>query len=119
HDAGERGFDHLEVDRVDHPLPSVTIRFFHSSTRATWPGQITVVQSSWSSTAGPATQRPTSSFSRWYTGQSIVSPSNRTRRVSRSASARLVPARENHRLPTGGTLAAPRPREGTAPTRAP
>ena len=42
----------------------VTIRFFHSSTRATWPGTSTVVQSNWSSTAGPATVRPTSSFSR-------------------------------------------------------
>ena len=63
HDAGEARLHHFEVDGVDgHGYRSclrrpgattttifascVTIRFFHSSTRAVWPGQITVVQSS-------------------------------------------------------------------------
>jgi hypothetical protein len=48
----------------EHHFSIVTIRFFHSSTRATWPGQSTVVQSNWSSTAGPRTVSPTSSLSR-------------------------------------------------------
>jgi hypothetical protein len=47
HDAGEARLHHFEIDRVDrhHPSPSVTIRFFHLSTHATWPGQISVVLS--------------------------------------------------------------------------
>ena len=65
HDAGEARLHHFKVDRVDnHDWYSVTIRFFHSSTRAIWPGQITVVQSSWSRIAGPASSTPTSSRSR-------------------------------------------------------
>src|SRR6185436_478545 len=65
HDSGERGLHHFEIDRVDlHHVSIVTIKFFHSSTRATWPGISTVVQSNWSRTAGPETARPTSSFSR-------------------------------------------------------
>src|SRR4029079_13880222 len=64
-DAGERSLHHFEIDRVDvHHVSIVTIKFFHSSTRATWFGISTVVQSNWSSTAGPETARPTSSFSR-------------------------------------------------------
>ena len=43
--------------RYDQVLPT-------PSTRAVWPGQITVVQSNWSRTAGPATVKPTSSRSR-------------------------------------------------------
>ena len=50
-------------NRVHHPS-CVTIRFFHSSIRPTWPGRITVVQSSCASIAGPAWLEPTSSCSR-------------------------------------------------------
>ncbi len=65
HDTGEAGLYDFEIDRVDvHHRSCVTIKFFHSSTRTAWPGQITVVQSNWSSTAGPLKVKPTSSFSR-------------------------------------------------------
>ena len=90
HDAGEARLQHFEIDRVDghcfsvlgaasgrtevrhgdsgrnrvHHPSCVTIRFFHSSIRPTWPGRITVVQSSCARIAGPARLEPTSSCSR-------------------------------------------------------
>src|SRR5262245_16170499 len=68
HDAGEAGLDDFEIDRVGRAhrdqFSCVTIRFFHSSTRATWPGLIRVVQSSCSRMAGPLMPEPTSSRSR-------------------------------------------------------
>ena len=50
HDAGEARLDDFQIDGVDGHRAcechrAVTIKFFHSSTRATWPAQITVVQS--------------------------------------------------------------------------
>ena len=47
HDAGEARLDDFKIDGVDEhcQFSAVTIKFFHSSTRATWPAQMTVVQS--------------------------------------------------------------------------
>ena len=65
HDAGEARLDDFKIDGVDgHYLASVTIKFFHSSTRAVCPAQMTVVQSNWSRIAGPRKLSPISSFSR-------------------------------------------------------
>jgi hypothetical protein len=47
-DAAEACLDDFEVDGIDggrHGAPSVMMMFFHSSTRAVWPGHTTVVQS--------------------------------------------------------------------------
>jgi hypothetical protein len=47
HDTGETRLDDFKIDGVDghRHFSSITIKFFHSSTRATWPAQMTVVQS--------------------------------------------------------------------------
>jgi hypothetical protein len=54
HDAGERGLDDLDVDRAKHGLTvrchqsdlALISMFLNSSTRADWPGGMTVVASS-------------------------------------------------------------------------
>ncbi len=69
-DAAQTGLDDFEVDSIDgsawgHAASSVMTMFFHSSTRALWPGHTTVVQSNWSRIAGPGSASPTSRRSRW------------------------------------------------------
>src|SRR5439155_17699688 len=89
----ERVLQHLERDRVERvgagllrrhePLPTWIRMFSHSSTSASRPGGTSVVESSWSMTAGPSILVPAASSSRRKTGVSTGSSasSKRTQRV--------------------------------------